>query len=127
MWTKISKILTTNITWKQIVLGLNGDNTIIMFRNFLYSVIVYTLYKNWCKNIDNNISFNGNIKLLKCKYMILYDMYHWKSLFIQTDHPLKQISQIWTDTIAKFERKFVDFDVTVNEDIDPMSSSNVNG
>ena len=74
MWIKIGNILKTKITWKDIVIGVRGNNLMVLLRNFLYSIIVYALYKNWCKNMDNKIEFDGNMKLLKSKYMLLNEM-----------------------------------------------------
>ena len=87
------------ISWKDIVIGVSGDNLIVLLRNFLYSIIVYALYKNWCKNIDKTIEFDGNMKVLKSKYMLLDEMQMWKLILRGTSHPIKDIMRLWTTIV----------------------------
>ena len=67
MWYKIGKILNMCIQWKHLVLGVQGDNITVLFRNFMYTVIMYALYKNWCRDSDLGLQYNGDVNMLNCK------------------------------------------------------------
>ena len=99
MWIKIGKLLNVRIQWKHLVLGVRGDNVTVMFRNMLFSVIMYALYRNWCKNIDLNIKYNDGVNVLNCKNIILKDLYSWNSILNVIKHDICKIKISWTKII----------------------------
>ena len=106
MWENIGKILKTKITWKDIVLGVRGDNLIVLFRNFLYSIILYALFKNWCKNMDNKIFFDGNVKTIEWKYIIFNEMKRWELILRNTSHSVRKILRLWTNFVHKISYEY---------------------
>ena len=118
MWKNVGNILKTVISWKHIVLGVRGENTIVLFRNFFYSIIVYALFKNWCKNMENNLVFNGNMKQLNCKNMVIQEMEYCK-LILKASKPLiKKIVNLWSMYIIQINEEYI----PVRADIGPMSA-----
>ena len=106
MWKEIGLILNCNIKWWHIVLGARGDNVYVKFRNLLYNVIVYALFKNWCKDMDNNVYYQvGNVTIVDCKKIILKDMFKWNSILKCTKLSISKISILWQKVIHKIQRQ----------------------
>ena len=101
IWRSIGSILNTNIQWKHIVLGIIGNNNQINFRNMLYSVTAYALYKKWNKYVDNNVMYPiGNEHIIDIKNTVLPDLYKWNSILKNIKHPISNIHQLWKKIIT---------------------------
>ena len=100
MWTKLGIILKMGIKWQHLVLGVRGDNITVMFRNMLFTVIMFSLYRNWCKNIDLNKKYTvDEINILNCRSIILKDLYSWNSILNCVKHDICKIKKRWNEVI----------------------------
>ena len=99
IWRIFEVFLHTKITWKNIVLGIRGNNLNVIFRNLLYTIVMYALYKNWNKYMENNIVYPiGEEHQIK-KVTILPELYKWNSILKNLQHPVAKTKYMWSKMI----------------------------
>ena len=57
IWDKMSRIVSTRIKWKNIIIGYTENNIYHTCRNLVISVILYSLYKFWISGLEDQESY----------------------------------------------------------------------
>jgi len=73
LWRKISNIINCEITWKHIVLGIRGTGIRCSAYNIMITIVAYTIYSTWVKQINKDKAINSHVSLYQCcKNKILF-------------------------------------------------------
>jgi hypothetical protein len=73
VWRILSNLIKFDISWKQIVIGFNGDNDISTTYNIMIAITAYTIYAQWVKCINSDKVFKDVDILLCCKHSLLWN------------------------------------------------------
>ena len=74
IWLKIGSIIQVDLTWKKILFGYLEKCIIHEFRNLLFTVILYAIFKAWNEGIENDdIYIHKNIMSI-----VKADVLKWK-------------------------------------------------
>jgi hypothetical protein len=91
IWEKVGIALITNITWKHVVIGYyNGVNRHTMFRNILFSLIAFCIYKAKVLNdiaIENDKAMKNISHSMKKEFAhLIYCFQYMKGNVLSTFH-----------------------------------------
>ena len=100
IWNVIGRLIGIKVQWKHIILGFAEDLVIHKFRNTLFKIVLYAIFKSWLQGIEN-----------KDKYIIynmvwqnvLNDIHLWNKVLrltsIYQKHPSVRV--IWNNFYHK--------------------------
>ena len=98
IWKCIGDILEIKITWKKIVVGYSDDNIHCYFRNLIFSIILYAIFKFWMNGLEEeNKYISGSL----IKY-IKIEISKWNNIiFSVTPYKdyLKNTNKMWNKLI----------------------------
>ena len=100
IWLSIGEILQIDIKWKDIVLGLNDNNTINIARNNIFTVLAFAIYSTWVKHHqpDQQTAYS-EVGIQRCviSYLLMY-----KSIFKNFKYPRK-----WFSIFERYTTKII--------------------
>ena len=84
IWNDIYNMCGLKITYRKIVIGLNGNDDYTMFLNYFISVVTYSIYKSYIRELDCKKTRTFDSMILTIQYDLkvrrnVYFKNYWKT------------------------------------------------